>query len=164
MKILLTVVALLIVGCASVPVTVERSDWVNFAHPTVDSRINEISGENATNCGHYNLLSTAEKTRMKKDAPRCIKHALYTGQAFKFGVVSIVSDLYMHDVVIAAPDSTFWLIEYGVMIDQSDHEIRIERCEDVRIEFNPIFFTRKECITVDSQEWFDDAYTHKAVP
>lgn len=155
MKLLSGIVVFLLVGCASAPLIVDKSGWVAFGHPLLVPRLNETSGLNAINCGHYDLLNADDREKMKKIAPACIKNAMRTDQPFKFGVIDIVQDLYMHDVVISDPDSKFWLISYGVMIDNSDHHTKVLKCDLIEVEFNPFFFSREACVVVDSQKWFD---------
>lgn len=159
MRLLIGSVCLIFLGCSS-SLAIDRAEWTEFGHPLFLSRVNDMSGPGAINCGHFDLLTGAGREGMRQSSPsRCIKNAVKTGQPFKFGTLKIVSDLYMFRALIAAPDSKFWIVDYGVMVDQSDHHTRVTVCDSVRVQFNPIFYKRKGCVSVDSQEWYDGTYS-----
>ncbi len=160
MKFLFVLVCLvLMVGCAS-PQVFDRSGWEDFGHPLFVSKINEVSGADAINCGHFNQIPGKDHEEIDRETRKCIGVANKEKYAYKFGTLSIVSDLYLFDVIILSPDGTYWLVEYGVMLDYSDHHTRVEKCDEVKVLFNPLRYKREVCEFVDAQEWYDKVYKY----
>ena len=131
----------------------DRSDWENFAYPKFSKQVNQTAGLGAVNCGHFNLLNSRDRQNMKKIAPKCVAASLNIPEPFKFGTITITGDVYLYSAVVFDPQKNFWLVKLDVMLDGSEANLRVEKCNSIQIEFDPIFYDRDGCASIDPTEW-----------
>lgn len=142
-------------GCSSAQ-QLEGESWDDFAFSRLSNKILELTGEDPVDCGYYDLVGSQQLKMMNSGyAENCIKKAIMSNRAFKFGSLDINHDLYLYDAVVFSPNEGFWVIEYGVVVDFSDHHLQVEKCESVNVEFRPLFYERSSCSSVNSDGWFE---------
>lgn len=136
----------------------ETSPWVAFGYRGMAGEVNRLAGKESLNCGIHNHLDVNDPVNSHMtiaDSRACIKSAIGTQTPFRYGSVRIPLDSYLFDALVLTASGEYWSIKYDSMLDGSDAQRFIERCDDVKIDYKSLQYEGIGCEIIKEDEWQD---------
>ncbi len=148
----------IVISCSSAPVVYDRSEWPAYGYPAFSKKINATSGADAINCGFYDLIHKSKPNGEKawRESGQCIQYAVSAKQPFKVGSVRIPTDSYLYEILVFSPKKEYWLITLDAMVDGSDTQQRIKRCQNITFSSRHLLYEGVDCLEVSNDSWWPD--------
>lgn len=159
MKILFVIGSILFAGCAHhkprEAFEIHR-DWDEVVHPAHAAAASRYVGD-GVNCGAHDLRKTPNQDILPPEARLCIREATRQKLSHRYAFVWITGDVLAQTAVVHNAETNNYLhAVLDLSLDGSDWGLQVEKCEKLKIRWQPLFLDFKSCESVDPENWLTD--------
>jgi len=146
MRLAALVSSLLLCACATAGTEPSGNAWSLSGYEGFVESIDAFVGPSAVDCGFFNLIEGKPAPAVRRRAHACVKSAIASGLAFKYGTKRLPIDSYATEIVVRAADGKFWMIVFDVMIDGEAAQQWNRICQAVAVDPKTMIIDARECV------------------
>lgn len=152
-KIIFTCLVVALTACSLHKSESQKLAWPQIGFAGLNEKIDQLAGDEAKNCGFYDLTNTKQQDQYQDAVAVCVKNAVSRQQPFKLASVRIPVDSYAYEILVFTKEQEYWLITYDVMLDQSDANLWARVCKKISIDSANFGYEGNGCVDENIAEW-----------